>query len=129
MPVYEYRCRQCGRRLSVWWRTFSDAETGTARCPHCGSEDVTRLVSRVRIVRSEDSRMEDLTDPAQLGDLDENDPKSMARWMRKMGDEMGEDLGPEFGDVVDRLEAGQSPEDIEDALPDLGAGAEDSFMG
>ena len=129
MPVYEYRCRQCERRLSVWWRTFSDAENGTARCPHCGSEDVTRLVSRVRIVRSEDSRMEDLTDPAQFGDLDENDPKSMARWMRKMGDEMGEDLGPEFGEVVDRLEAGQSPEDIEDALPDLGAGAEDSFMG
>jgi len=73
--------------------------------------------------------MEDLTDPAQFGDLDENDPKSMARWMRKMGDEMGEDLGPEFGEVVDRLESGQSPEDIEDALPDLGAGAEDSFMG
>jgi hypothetical protein len=72
--------------------------------------------------------MEDLTDPAQFGDLDENDPKSMARWMRKMGDEMGEDLGPEFGEVVDRLESGQSPEDIEDALPDLGAGAEDSFM-
>ena len=45
MPVYEYRCRQCGRRLSVWWRTFSDAETGTARCPHCGAEDVTRRVS------------------------------------------------------------------------------------
>jgi len=73
--------------------------------------------------------MEDLTDPAQFGDLDENDPKSMARWMRKMGDEMGEDLGSEFGEVVDRLESGQSPEDIEDALPDLGAGAEDSFMG
>jgi len=73
--------------------------------------------------------MEDLSDPAQFGDLDENDPKSMARWMRKMGDEMGEDLGPEFGEVVDRLESGQSPEDIEDALPDLGAGAEDSFMG
>jgi Flp pilus assembly protein TadB len=73
--------------------------------------------------------MEDLTDPAQFGDLDENDPKSMARWMRKMGDEMGEDLGPEFEEVVDRLETGQSPEDIEDALPDLGAGAEDSFMG
>ena len=129
MPVYEYRCRQCRRRLSVWWRTFSGAENGTARCPHCGSEDVARLMSRVRIVRSEDSRMENMTDPAQFGDLDENDPKSMARWMRKMGDEMGEDLGPEFGEVVDRLEAGQSPEDIEDALPDLGAGAEDSFAG
>ena len=29
----------------------------------------------------------------------------------------------EFDDVVDRLEAGQSPEEIESALPDLGAEA------
>ncbi len=50
----------------------------------------------------------------------ENDPKALGRMMRKMGKEMGEDLPPEFDDVVDRLESGQSPEDIESALPDLG---------
>jgi hypothetical protein len=37
-----------------------------------------------------------------------------------MGNEMGEELPPEFDDVVDRLEAGQSPEEIESALPDMG---------
>jgi hypothetical protein len=42
--------------------------------------------------------------------------------MRKMGKEMGEELPAEFDDVVDRLEAGQSPEEIESAMPDLGAG-------
>jgi len=52
----------------------------------------------------------------------EEDPKALGKMMRKMGREMGEDLPPEFDDVVDRLEAGQSPEDIESALPDLGAG-------
>jgi hypothetical protein len=40
--------------------------------------------------------------------------------MRKMSSEMGEDLGPEFTEVVERLEKGQSPEDIEQELPDLG---------
>ena len=40
--------------------------------------------------------------------------------MRKMSNEMGEDLGPEFEEVVDRLEAGQSPEEIEKSLPELG---------
>jgi putative FmdB family regulatory protein len=126
MPIYEYRCHQCRRRINVWWRTFSEAETGAARCPRCGSERLSRLVSRVRLVRSEDSRMEDLSDPSEFGDLDENDPRSLGRWMKKMSSEMGEDLGPEFGEVVDRLESGQSPEEIEQALPDLGgAGAED----
>jgi hypothetical protein len=73
-------------------------------------------------MRSEESRLEDLADPSQFGDLDENDPRSIARFMRKMSNEMGEDLGPEFEEVVDRLEAGQSPEEIESAMPDLAGG-------
>jgi hypothetical protein len=59
-------------------------------------------------------------DDAMSG-VDENDPRSLARFMRKMADETGEDLGPEFEEVVGRLEAGEDPESIEDAMPDLGA--------
>ena len=61
-----------------------------------------------------------MADPSALAGL-EDDPKALGRMMRKMGSEMGEELPPEFDDVVDRLEAGQSPEEIESALPDLGA--------
>lgn len=50
----------------------------------------------------------------------EEDPQAMGRMMRKMGTEIGEDLPPEFDEVVDRLEKGQRPEDIEKAIPDLG---------
>jgi len=50
----------------------------------------------------------------------EDDPKAMGRMMRKMGKEMGEEMRPEFDEVVGRLEAGQSPEEIESAVPDLG---------
>ena len=120
MPIYEYRCHHCRRRVSILWRTFGEAETGTPRCPRCGGEQLTRLVSKVRLVRSEESRLDDLSDPSSLGDLDESDPRSIARWMRKMGDEVGEDIWPEFKEVVDRLEAGESPEEIEKAIPDLG---------
>ncbi len=127
MPIYEYRCHDCRRRVSIWWRTFSEAETGTARCPRCGGEKLTRLVSKVRVIRSEESRMEDLADPANLGDLDENDPRSIARWMRKMSDEVGEDIGPEFEEVADRLEAGESPEEIERTMPDLAGDDGDDF--
>ena len=52
----------------------------------------------------------------------EDDPKAMGHMMRKMGKEMGEDMPPEFDEVVDRLESGQSPEDIEKSIPDLGGG-------
>jgi putative FmdB family regulatory protein len=120
MPIYEYRCKDCRKRVSFFWRTFSDAESSSLQCPHCHSRSLTRLVSRVALLRSEESRLDDLADPSSLAGLDEDDPRSIARWMRKMGNETGEDLGPEFDEAIDRLEAGQSPEEIEQSMPALG---------
>ncbi len=76
----------------------------------------------MRIAKSEESRMESVMDPSALEGM-EDDPRAMGQMMKKMGKEMGEEMPPEFDDVVDRLEAGQSPEEIESALPDLGSDA------
>ncbi len=123
MPFYDYRCLDCGKRFE---RYFSYEEYGrkTVTCAHCGSANVRRRLPRVRVVRSEESRfesLEDFTDPAALEGLEE-DPRALGRMMRKMGEELGEELPPEFDEVVDRLEAGQSPEEIEEAMPELGEG-------
>ena len=77
-----------------------------------------------------DSLAGDFSDPSSLEGL-ENDPQALGRMMRKMGSELGEEMPPEFGEVVDRLEKGQSPEDIEQAMPDLGEafGDEDAHAG
>lgn len=116
MPIYEYRCTDCRRAVSLYFQTFSAAEqAGTPACPHCQSANLARLVSRVFQVKSEDARLDDLADPSSFGDLDENDPKSVARWARKLGSEMGEDLGDDWGEMVDRLEAGEDPEGGEGA--------------
>jgi putative FmdB family regulatory protein len=109
MPIYDYRCAGCRRRLSLLFRTFAAAEH--AACPHCGSRDLARLVTRFAVARSEDSRLDDLADPAAFGDLDESDPRSVARWARRMGQEFGEDLGDDYGEMVDQLEAGGLPDD------------------
>jgi putative FmdB family regulatory protein len=107
MPIYEYHCATCRRRVSLFYQTFSAADAASPVCPDCGSVNLRRLVSRVFQLRSEDAQMEDLADPSSFGDLDENDPKSVARWARKLGQQMGEDLGDDWGDMVDRLEAGE----------------------
>lgn len=99
MPIYEYQCHACQRRVSLLILTPSTAPA--PRCPRCGGEALTRLMSRFARVKSEDDRLESLADPSKLGDLDENDPKSMARWMKKMGQELGEDLGEDFDEAVD----------------------------
>lgn len=124
MPIYEYRCADCRRRVSVWWRTYSDAEAGEPVCPRCGGTQLSRLVSRVAVLRSEESRLDDMADPSAFGDLDEDDPRSIGRWMRRMSAETGEPLDGEFSEVIDRLESGESPESIERSMPDLGGTAD-----
>jgi putative FmdB family regulatory protein len=125
MPIYEYRCGNCKRRVSVFFRSFST--TTDPRCPNCDSDQLTRLVSRVAQIKSEDARLDAMSDPSSFGDVDENDPKSVAKFMRKMGDQMGTDeLGPEFGEMVERMESGENPEEIEKSMPGLGGeGASD----
>lgn len=110
MPIYEYRCNRCQSRASIFQRSIQVA--AAAVCSHCGSTDLTRLISRVAVLHSEESHLEDLASDASLADLDESDPRSMARWARRMGREMGEELGPEFDEMVDRMEAGEMPEDL-----------------
>lgn len=128
MPIYEYRCGNCKRRVSVFFRTMSAAQTDTPHCPNCDSTSLTRLVSRFATVKSEEARLDAMADPSALGDVDENDPKSMARFMRKMSSEMGEEIGPEFDEMVGRLESGESPEEIEKSMPEMG-GMGDGGMG
>ena len=53
MPIYEYRCNRCQRRVSVFQRSIQGATA--AACSHCSSTDLTRLISRVAVMRSEES--------------------------------------------------------------------------
>ena len=123
MPSYEYRCLNCRRRFEVFM-AYKDFGTRPVVCPHCKSDKVQRRIGRIRVAKSEESRLESMADPDALAGL-EDDPRALGRMMRQMSGELGEDIGPEFNEVVGRLEAGQSPEQIEQDLPDLGAGAED----
>jgi putative FmdB family regulatory protein len=122
MPIYEYRCADCRRRQSIFFRSFAAVEEQPA-CPSCGGRRLTRLISRTAQVLSEDSRLETLSDDPGLSDVDENDPRSVARWARRMGKEMGGDeLGDDFNEMVDEMEGGSPDgggEELEDVDADL----------
>jgi putative FmdB family regulatory protein len=122
MPTYDFVCNSCNQRFDVFL-TFNEYGKKTVTCTHCGSKDVRRRMTRVRIAKSEESRMDSMADEFSGLEGLENDPQAMGKMMRKMGKEMGEEVPPEFNEVVDRLESGQSPEEIESSLPDLGGGA------
>ena len=125
MPTYDFICNDCNQRFDVFL-SFAEYGKKTVKCAFCGSKNVRRRMTKVRIAKSEDSRMESMADDFSGFEGLEDDPKAMGRMMRKMGKEMGEELPPEFNEVVDRLEKGQSPEEIEKEVPDLGnAGSDD----
>jgi len=115
MPIYEYRCAGCRKRTTVV--TLSVSAAVDPICSHCGGRALTKLVSRVAVRRSEESRLDSLADPSGLAGLDENDPKSVARWMKRMGKEMGEEAGEDFDEEVDKA--------MEEAEKDKDAGAGD----
>jgi putative FmdB family regulatory protein len=132
MPIYEYKCGECGRKVSLFFTSFSVAESraeaGENRCPRCGSPELKRVMSRARAVRvgsrggEYDGEMgSDLGEDSMgaMGDdlmegINQDDPREVARWARQMKESLGEDvdMGPEFDQALTRIEKGEDPEKV-----------------
>ena len=126
MPIYEYECQGCHRRVSLLVRSIS--QQTSPRCPGCGSAELSRLMSRFATLKSDDDRMEAAADPSNYGDLDENDPRSVAKYVKRMGEEMGEDLGPDLDaamdEALDEGGLGDKGPDGETSFSEAGSGDE-----
>lgn len=108
MPIYEYRCQDC-RQVSSFL-VLSLTEPFTPVCKKCGGQALERVLSRVHVRLSEDTRLERLAHPAAWAGVDENDPKSVARMLKKMGQEMGEDFPGEVDQLVEEAMESEAQE-------------------
>jgi putative FmdB family regulatory protein len=118
VPIYEFRCDQCLARTSVFVRTVS-AAPGTVACERCGQPGARRVFSRVAVLRGEDALG---FDESSLAGIDQDDPRSMAKWVRKMSRQMGEPLDAETESELDRMESGEMPhggDEADDAFSDV----------
>lgn len=133
MPIYEYRCLDCGRRSSHFTRSMS--ATVAVACPRCGGERLERLLSRV-VVRRGSSRApasaddgagdwggeggdggegdDGMDDPFGLGE--DADPRELARWTRAMSQQLGEPLDADLDRTLADIERGADPEEALEAL-------------
>jgi putative FmdB family regulatory protein len=107
VPIYEFRCKACRRRSSVFVRSAT-AAVAPPNCEHCGSKKTERIFSRVAVHRGLDG-MEGAE--SGLGDVDESDPRSVARWVRKMSQDMGEPLDADQQSELERMESGEMSDD------------------
>lgn len=114
VPIYEYRCLACKRRTSVFVRSISSP--AKPRCEHCGSAKLSRLMSKFAVRKGSVN----FDDPSSMEGMDESDPRAMARFARQMADEAGEDMGPEFEEMVGRMEAGEDLDGLDGGMGDDG---------
>jgi putative FmdB family regulatory protein len=68
VPIYEYRCEECGRRSSTLLASYS---TPDPACPHCGKPGLHRLVSSFATVSSGDDGGDDFGGGDDMGGDDD----------------------------------------------------------
>ena len=111
MPIYEYRCRACGRITSAL--IMKPEEEGAVRCARCGDAGLDRVLSRVAHHKTEAQRLREFDPGAPRDDSFYKDSRNVGLWAKKRAQELGADLGSQFDEVVERGRTGKILEDYE----------------
>jgi putative FmdB family regulatory protein len=109
MPVYEYNCQGCKRKVSVYFKRYDDAASAT--CPNCGSKDMKKIFSTFKVKKTYMDIYEDILSDRQLEKgLLSNNPKAMSDWNRRMSMGMEDNyVAPEYEEMVERMDRGEFP--------------------
>lgn len=142
MPIYEYYCPDNHTIYQFYAKTLTQGKT-TPKCPDNPTYKLQKVVSSFAISTgkksdeappspgvdsgdpAEDARMEAAMGAMEqeFSSVDENDPRAMARMMRRMAELTGEKIDGEMEEVVRKLEEGADPDTLEEQL---GGGGEES---
>ena len=152
MPIYEFLCRKCNRIYS--FLSLSGGATALPQCPRCGAEGLDRVPSTFAVSGRKKSETappppaggpgdeaagagleeEAMRMASELSEEEAEDPKVMARMMRRLAAASGEPITPTMDEMFRRMEAGEDPEALEEELGDqleaeMGEGGEVSGEG
>jgi len=106
MPIYEYKCQDCGRLTSVFVKSIT-SEVDTA-CRHCGGANLSRAVSGFAYHKSEATILQEYgSEPKRVEDY--RDPRQIGRWVERKFHEMGEDLPDSTRKMIDAAREGELP--------------------
>ncbi len=114
MPIYEYRCGSCGRRVSAFVRSVSSSFSPV--CTSCGSSELKRLISAVAYHRSETDRLSEMTDSDYNDPSFYKDNRNIGLWAKKRIQDMGGELPPQFDEIVEKGRSGKLLEEYESGI-------------
>jgi putative FmdB family regulatory protein len=106
MPLYEFRCNQCGKVFTFLIGVV--ANNTDPYCPRCGSTQLTKLISRIRAHLSEETRLDNLASSFENLDISDNpSPRELRSVMRRLTSALGDEVDRE---VIDEMEAAMEEE-------------------
>lgn len=120
MPTYDYRCNDTHQYFTVSFKTYDEYNSAKIVSPFTGSSNVTRVISKVAIHKGASSvKWSGLEqgDPQALADLDAGGSEALGQALRHFGNQTPIGTSKDFQEAVDRLESGQSPAEVEKAMP------------
>lgn len=110
MPIYQYDCSGCRRRVDVFFRSIK-AVVDHPACPECGSTKMKRTVSRIARGRTDAEAIDSIDFEQELGRLESGDERGFARWAQRLGEQYDGALGTDFSQLAERTFAGEDPSD------------------
>lgn len=111
MPIYEFKCDDCGRLTSLFIRSqTSDYE---ATCSNCGSKKLSRALSRFAYHKTEQQIREEYPEPRRLEDY--KDPRQIGRWVERRFQEMGEEVPEPTKKMIEAAREGDLPPPLKEA--------------
>ena len=115
MPSYDYRCNSCGRKSTLFYKSYKDYDAAAAAksstCPHCGSNELTRVINRVAIPK-QGRNYGSMNSQEMLSVLEGGDSREVGEMFHEVGGDAASS-DPAFGEITDRLRKGDSPDRIE----------------
>jgi hypothetical protein len=137
MPIYEYYCPDNHTIYQFYAKTLAQGRT-VPQCPDNPKFRMQKVVSAFAVTKggksdeappaggnaaetgdaAEDARMEAAMSAMEreFSNVDENDPRAMARMMRRMSEITGEKIDGEMEEVVRKLEEGADPDSLDEQL-------------
>lgn len=105
MPIYEYRCDECAKVSSIFFRQPKTAAAPV--CQHCGSARLNRVISSVGRLKSQSDVREQYGSP-RPGER-YSDPRQIGRWVESQFEAYGVDLPEESRRMIDAAREGELP--------------------
>ena len=139
MPIYEFYCERCNTIFNFFSKTINT--TKRPNCPKCGDVELEKQMSAFAVTgrAKEADDMDDMPfDEAKMAQamdmlageaerINEDDPRQAADLMRKLSHMTGMELGGAMEEALQRMEAGEDPDQIEADMGDL-LDSDDAFQ-